>query len=75
MLTIMKDGHFGLQRFAKVDDPDDVFLLVGAGFFPVDEEYSNYVCTTAMTADEEFFSPNVFRLVIYIKYCPEIHML
>jgi hypothetical protein len=43
MLIIMKDGHFGLQRFAKVDDLDDVSLLPGAGFFPDDDEFSKYI--------------------------------
>lgn len=41
--TIQIDGHFGLQRLAKVDDPDDVSLLGGRGFFPPDKEYDEYV--------------------------------
>ncbi|KAL0564209.1 hypothetical protein V5O48_017844 [Marasmius crinis-equi] len=31
------DGHFGLQRKNKIDDPDDVSLLEGRGMFPEDE--------------------------------------
>jgi len=51
---IMKDGHFGLQRLArnKKDDPDDVSLLDGAGLFPPDEEYNNYVRNVVAYSEE-----------------------
>lgn len=49
---LMEDGHFGLQRFAKVDDPDDVSLLCGAGLFPDDTEYQKYVREIVATSDE-----------------------
>ncbi|KAF9471253.1 hypothetical protein BDN70DRAFT_977471 [Pholiota conissans] len=42
-LMLMADGHFGLQRLAKVDDPDDISFLDGAGLFPPDSEYNNFV--------------------------------
>jgi hypothetical protein len=50
----MKDGHFGLQRLArnKKEDPDDVSLLDGAGLFPPDEEYNNYVRNVVAYSDE-----------------------
>ncbi len=41
-LFLMQDGHFGLQQFQKVDDPDDVSLVPGAGFFPQDSDYLPY---------------------------------
>lgn len=49
---LMEDGHFGLQRFAKVDDPDDVSLLGGAGLFPEDDEYKGYVRDIVATSTE-----------------------
>jgi hypothetical protein len=52
MLMLMMDGHFGLQRFSKVDDPDDVSLLEGAGFFPSDGEYSPYIQNIVATSEE-----------------------
>ncbi|KAG7086172.1 hypothetical protein E1B28_002131 [Marasmius oreades] len=52
-LTMMVDGHFGLQRFAKVDDPDDVSLLDGLGFFPRDEEYNEYVGSIVLRPEDE----------------------
>ena len=48
----MKDGHFGLQRFSKVDDPDDVSLLQGTGFFPPDLDYNEYVRNVVAFSDE-----------------------
>ena len=51
-LMIMKDGHFGLQRFSKVDDPDDVSILEGAGFFPPDSEYNEFVRNVVAYSDE-----------------------
>lgn len=49
---IMKDGHFGLQRFSKVDDPDDISILQGAGFFPPDAEYNDFVRNVVAYSDE-----------------------
>lgn len=51
-LMIMKDGHFGLQRFSKVDDPDDVSLLTGMGLFPPDSHYNEYVLNVVAYSDE-----------------------
>ncbi|KAK1227310.1 hypothetical protein PQX77_009695 [Marasmius sp. AFHP31] len=31
------DGHYGLQRKQKIDDPDDVSLLEGSAMFPKDK--------------------------------------
>ena len=70
----MMDEYFGLQRFSKVDDPDDVSLLEGAGFFPPDEEYLAYVRDIVATSEE--VSWPFFLLPSYlICSLKEIHML
>lgn len=38
-IFISEDGHFGLQRKKKIDDPDDIGLLDGLGLFPVEADY------------------------------------
>ncbi|KAF6764485.1 hypothetical protein DFP72DRAFT_799713 [Ephemerocybe angulata] len=53
MLYVMMDGHFGLQRFAMVDDPDDISLLRGMGFFPLDDEYNAFVLGDLLTSEEK----------------------
>ncbi|KAF4572398.1 hypothetical protein EYR36_006900 [Pleurotus pulmonarius] len=40
------DGHFGLPRKKKVDDPDDIALTDGMAFFPKREEYETYIKQT-----------------------------
>ncbi|KAK0474520.1 hypothetical protein IW261DRAFT_1422824 [Armillaria novae-zelandiae] len=52
-LFLMQDGHFGLQRFHKVDDPDDMSLLPGCSFFPADEDYLPYERDVVATSDEK----------------------
>ncbi|KAK0207492.1 hypothetical protein IW262DRAFT_1469444 [Armillaria fumosa] len=52
-LFLMQDGHFGLQRFHKVNDPDDMSLLPGAGFFPRDSDYLPYEQDVVATSDEK----------------------
>ncbi|KAJ2912805.1 hypothetical protein MD484_g7609, partial [Candolleomyces efflorescens] len=52
-LFLMEDGHHGLQRLGKVDDPDDVSLLADRGFFPEDEEFNRYVAAVVLTSDEK----------------------
>ncbi|KAK7027953.1 hypothetical protein VNI00_015036 [Paramarasmius palmivorus] len=52
-LTLSIDGHFGLQRFQKTSDPDDVSLLQGQGFFPKDQDYDVYVNEVVAHADEK----------------------
>ncbi|KAF8952930.1 hypothetical protein BDZ97DRAFT_1670418 [Flammula alnicola] len=52
-LMLMMDGHFGLQRLAKVDDPDDVSLLDGHALFPPDERYNDYVRNTVAYSEEK----------------------
>ena len=51
-LMIMKDGHFGLQRFSKVDDPDNVSLLAGMGLFPPDCHYNEYILNVVAYSEE-----------------------
>ncbi|KAK0466510.1 hypothetical protein IW261DRAFT_1346638, partial [Armillaria novae-zelandiae] len=52
-LFLMQDGHFGLQRFHKVDDPDDMSLFPGCSFFPADEDYLPYERDVVATSDEK----------------------
>ncbi|KAK0491689.1 hypothetical protein IW261DRAFT_1556841 [Armillaria novae-zelandiae] len=52
-LFLMQDGHFGLQRFHKVDDPDDMSLFPGCGFFPANEDYLPYEQDVVATSDEK----------------------
>ncbi|KAF7975232.1 hypothetical protein HWV62_10194 [Athelia sp. TMB] len=42
-LFLTADGHFGLPRKEKIDDPDDVSLLAGRGIFPDDIQYTKYL--------------------------------
>ncbi len=50
--TFMQDGHFGLQRFQKVDDPDDISIVTGTGFFPMDKAHNEYIEKVVATSDE-----------------------
>lgn len=73
---LMADGHFGLQRLSKVDDPDDVSLLEGSGLFPLDDEYNKYVanvvayseevlvsfCFYSLYTDEQYLENNMFKV-------------
>jgi hypothetical protein len=43
MLYLSADGHFGLQRKSKTDDPDDVSLVAGKACFPEDVPYQKYL--------------------------------
>ncbi|KAL0569452.1 hypothetical protein V5O48_012511 [Marasmius crinis-equi] len=60
-LTFAADGHFGLQRFKKVDDPDDVSLLPGQGLFPADSEYKPYLRSVVMTSEEASRGSDLLR--------------
>lgn len=42
-LFLSADGHFGLPRKLKVDDPDDISLTEGQAFFPSEEECEHYL--------------------------------
>ena len=42
-LFITSDGHFGLPRKIKTDDPDDLSLTEGRGLFPVESRYQAYL--------------------------------
>lgn len=42
-LFLLADGHFGLQRKSRTDDPDDVSLTEGKSCFPTDSTYQEYV--------------------------------
>lgn len=38
------DGHFGLRlKDNKQDDPEDVSLISGRGFFPQDQPFYDYL--------------------------------
>ncbi|KAK0243559.1 hypothetical protein EDD85DRAFT_988135 [Armillaria nabsnona] len=66
-LFLMQDGHFGLQRFQKVDDPDDVSLIPGAGFFPRDSDYLPYERDVIATSDEKLTCSNFNALEMQNK--------
>ncbi|KAF7973122.1 hypothetical protein HWV62_16156 [Athelia sp. TMB] len=42
-LFITADGHFGLPRKIKIDDPNDVSLIEGRGIFPAEAGYQAYL--------------------------------
>ncbi len=48
----MMDGHFGLQRLSKVDDPDDISFLDGRSLFPRDAIYNEYVYSIVAYSEE-----------------------
>ncbi|KAK7447451.1 hypothetical protein VKT23_014160 [Stygiomarasmius scandens] len=50
-LFLSADGHFGLQRKAKTDDPDDVALTKDMGLFPKHDEYEHYSKTCNATVE------------------------
>ncbi|KAK0235567.1 hypothetical protein EDD85DRAFT_792385 [Armillaria nabsnona] len=50
--TFMQDGHFGLQIFQKVDDPDNISIVMGTVFFPMDKAYNKYIEKVVATSDE-----------------------
>ncbi|KAK1217927.1 hypothetical protein PQX77_019402 [Marasmius sp. AFHP31] len=52
-LSLSADGHFGLQRFKKVNDPDDLSMWTGRGFFPHAHEYDPYVARVVKTSVEK----------------------
>ncbi|KAJ7131489.1 hypothetical protein C8R43DRAFT_895982 [Mycena crocata] len=50
-LFLSADGNFQLQRKNKRDDPDDVALNAGAGYFVETEEYKRYLKVVKPTED------------------------
>ncbi|KAJ7710868.1 hypothetical protein B0H17DRAFT_1324341 [Mycena rosella] len=50
-LALSVDGNFKLQRKNKRDDPNDVALNAGAGYFVETEEYKRYVKLVKPTED------------------------
>jgi len=42
-LFLAIDGNFRLQKKKKNDDPDDVALMEGLGYFPPDIRYRDYL--------------------------------
>ena len=42
-LYLSADGHFGLMQKAKNNDPEDLSLLEGKGFFPPEGPYQEYI--------------------------------
>ncbi|KAK0237581.1 hypothetical protein EDD85DRAFT_769446, partial [Armillaria nabsnona] len=53
MSVIVLNGHFGLQRFRKVDDPDNISIVTGTGFFLMDKAYNEYIEKVVATSDEK----------------------
>ncbi|KAL1712183.1 hypothetical protein EV715DRAFT_214149 [Schizophyllum commune] len=71
LLCLMLDGHFGLQRLAKVDDPDDRSLLtmLGAdGLFPNDDHYNNYLRDAGAVSVEKSTCANFSAVAMQNKY-------
>ncbi|KAJ7441691.1 hypothetical protein FB451DRAFT_1058065 [Mycena latifolia] len=52
VLSLSSDGNFKLQRKRKVDDPDDVALNAGNGYFPEDTTYKRYVAEIKTVDDK-----------------------
>lgn len=50
--SLSVDGHFGLTRLKKVDDPDDVSLSEGRGLFALESEYDAYVKEYVLNDEE-----------------------
>lgn len=61
MLYLAADGHFGLMRKEKVDDPDDVALTENMAFFPDPDEHEAYL--KVATDCTEVLSRNTFHFV------------
>ncbi|THV04648.1 hypothetical protein K435DRAFT_649011 [Dendrothele bispora CBS 962.96] len=51
-LFLSADGHFGLQRKLKTDDPDDVALTEDMGLFPDRDQYERYSNTCPATTEK-----------------------
>ncbi|THU96110.1 hypothetical protein K435DRAFT_665135, partial [Dendrothele bispora CBS 962.96] len=51
-LFLLADGHFGLQRKLKTDDPDDVALTEDMGLFPDRDQYERYSNTCPATTEK-----------------------
>ncbi|KAL0070568.1 hypothetical protein AAF712_002407 [Marasmius tenuissimus] len=47
------DGHFGLQRRQKIDDPDDVSLLDGSAMFPKDDWFNDIMAKHGKRSPEK----------------------
>ncbi|KAJ7238317.1 hypothetical protein B0H12DRAFT_973132, partial [Mycena haematopus] len=56
-LFLSVDGNFKLQRKNKRDDPDDVALNDGAGYFVETEEYKRYVALAKPVDDVSLSDP------------------
>ncbi|KAJ7710936.1 hypothetical protein B0H17DRAFT_1324352 [Mycena rosella] len=72
-LALSVDGNFKLQRKNKRDDPNDVALNAGAGYFAETEEYKRYVKLVKPTEDGmvdlkkgEGFANTDYALVHYL---------
>ncbi|KAK7444303.1 hypothetical protein VKT23_015315 [Stygiomarasmius scandens] len=51
-LYLSADGHFGLQRKLKTDDPDDVALTEDMGLFPERDQYEQYMKSCPATTEK-----------------------
>ncbi|KAJ8087598.1 hypothetical protein PM082_006431 [Marasmius tenuissimus] len=47
------DGHFGLQRRQKIDDPDDISLLEGSAMFPKDDWFNDIMAKHGKRSPEK----------------------
>lgn len=55
-LFMTADGHFGLPRKTKTDDPDDISLIEGRGIFPAEDRYQAYLKHAGISPEVLFHS-------------------
>jgi hypothetical protein len=64
-LYLSGDGNFKLQRKNKHDDPDDVTLNAGNGYFVETEDYQRYLKLVKPTEDVS----QLYLSYIYLGSC------
>jgi hypothetical protein len=71
-LYLSADGHFGLMQKAKNNDPEDLSLLEGKGFFPPEGPYQEYI---AQAGESKEVSLNSYQAGYLLKFNHlEVHM-
>ncbi|KDR71018.1 hypothetical protein GALMADRAFT_15660, partial [Galerina marginata CBS 339.88] len=68
-LFLSADGHFGLMQKAKNNDPEDISLMEGKGFFPPDGPYQEYVAQAGTSTEaSKISSPQLTK-----STCAKLH--
>jgi hypothetical protein len=71
-LYLSADGHFGLMQKSKNNDPEDLSLLEGKGFFPPEGPYQDYIMRAGESKDVGL---NSYHAGYFIKIQSlEVHM-